>query len=63
MFHDFRSRLRRRELLLGTMVTLPTAATAEVLAGAGFDWLFLDAEHGALENADILDILRAVDRG
>jgi 2-dehydro-3-deoxyglucarate aldolase len=62
MFQDFRSRLRRRDLLLGTMVTLPTAATAEVLAGAGFDWLFLDAEHGALENVDILDILRAVDR-
>jgi 2-keto-3-deoxy-L-rhamnonate aldolase RhmA len=62
MFHDFRIRLRRRDLLLGTMVTLPTAATAEILAGAGFDWLFVDAEHGALENADVLDILRAVDR-
>ncbi len=62
MLHDFRARVRRRELLLGTMVTLPTPATAEVLAGAGFDWLFIDAEHGALENSAILDVLRAVDR-
>lgn len=62
MPHDFRARVKRRDLLLGTMITLPTAATAEILAGAGFDWLFIDAEHGALENSAILDILRAVDR-
>ena len=62
MLHDFRTRVRRRDLLLGTMVTLPGAATAEVLAGAGFDWLFVDAEHGGLESSHILDILRAVDR-
>jgi 4-hydroxy-2-oxoheptanedioate aldolase len=62
MLHDFRARVRRRDLLLGTMVTLPTAATAEVLAAAGFDWLFVDAEHGALGSAEILDVLRAVDR-
>jgi 2-dehydro-3-deoxyglucarate aldolase len=60
--HDFRARLRRRERLLGTMVTLPCAAAAEVLAAAGYDWLFLDAEHGALETRELAGILRAVDR-
>jgi 2-dehydro-3-deoxyglucarate aldolase len=61
MNHDFRARLRDRQLLLGTMVTLPTAATAEILAGLGFDWLFVDAEHGPLETREVLSILRAVD--
>jgi 2-dehydro-3-deoxyglucarate aldolase len=61
MFHDFRARLRAREPLLGTMMTLPASAVAEVLAGVGFDWLFLDAEHGAIDAADVLDIVRAVD--
>jgi 2-keto-3-deoxy-L-rhamnonate aldolase RhmA len=42
------------------MVTLPTASTAEILAEAGFDWLFIDGEHGALETSDILGILQAV---
>jgi 2-keto-3-deoxy-L-rhamnonate aldolase RhmA len=60
MTTDFRSRLKRRELLLGTMVTLPTASTAEILADAGFDWLFIDGEHGPLEVSDILGILQAV---
>jgi 2-keto-3-deoxy-L-rhamnonate aldolase RhmA len=62
MAHDFRSRLRRGDTLLGTMVTLPTAATAELLAGLGFDWLFVDAEHGALETRELLEILQAVSR-
>ncbi len=57
---NFRTRLTAGETLVGTMVTLPVAATAEILADAGFDWLFVDAEHGPLETRDILGILQAV---
>ena len=60
MSDNFRQRLKGGETLLGTMVTLPTAATAEILADIGFDWLFLDAEHGSLEYSDIQGILQAV---
>lgn len=60
MSHGFRSRLRGGELLLGTMVTLRDAAVAEVLAEIGFDWLFIDGEHGPLETGDLLSVLRAV---
>lgn len=56
----FRTRLTRGETLLGTMVTLPSAAVAEILADAGFDWLFIDGEHGPLETHDILAMLQAV---
>ena len=59
MGSDFRSRLKRRETLLGTMVTLPSTASAEILAGLGFDWLFIDAEHGPLETREIAAILQA----
>ncbi|HAY81866.1 MAG TPA: 2,4-dihydroxyhept-2-ene-1,7-dioic acid aldolase [Planctomycetaceae bacterium] len=58
---NFRARLRAHEKLLGTMVTLPSLATAEILADAGFDWLFIDGEHGPLETPEILGILQAVD--
>lgn len=60
MHKSFRKDLKARKLLLGTMVTLPTAATAEILAGLGFDWLFVDGEHGPLETAEILSILQTV---
>jgi 2-dehydro-3-deoxyglucarate aldolase len=57
---SFRSRLRDRELLLGTMVTLDTPAPAEIFTELGFDWLFVDGEHGPLETRELLAILRAV---
>ncbi len=60
MTDSFRSRLLRGDTLIGAMVTLPTSATAEILADAGFDWLFIDGEHGPLETGDILAILQAV---
>ena len=61
MSHNFRSRLRNGERLYGTMVTLPTPASAEILADVGFDWLFVDGEHGPLSTVEILSILQAVD--
>lgn len=60
MTRSFRSRLREGETLLGTMVTLPNAAVAEILADVGFDWLFVDGEHGPLTIHDIEGILQAV---
>ena len=60
MTQEFRARLQRREKLLGTMVTLASAASAEVLAALGFDWLFIDGEHGPLETRELSEILQAV---
>lgn len=60
MKQDFRARLARGEKLYGTMVTMPTAASAEILASLGFDWLFVDGEHGPLELAELMAILQTV---
>ncbi|MCA9072173.1 MAG: 2,4-dihydroxyhept-2-ene-1,7-dioic acid aldolase, partial [Planctomycetaceae bacterium] len=60
MHKSFRQDLRDHKLLLGTMVTLPTPATAELLADLGFDWLFIDGEHGPLDTAEILALLQTV---
>lgn len=57
---NFRQRIADGEQLLGTMVTLPDPAVAEILAGVGFDWLFIDCEHGPLGIPEVLRILQAV---
>lgn len=45
----FAGRLRARERLVGTIVTLAAPEVAEVLSAAGFDWLFVDTEHAPLD--------------
>jgi 2-keto-3-deoxy-L-rhamnonate aldolase RhmA len=55
----FRQRLRNREPLLGTLISLPSPEIAELLSEAGFDWLFVDMEHGLLDFASVQHIVQA----
>ncbi|WP_257306442.1 HpcH/HpaI aldolase family protein [Geothrix campi] len=48
----FRDRLRAGERLLGTLVQIPRPEVSLRLAGQGFDWLFLDGEHGGFGPAE-----------
>lgn len=59
MTHDFRARLLRGDLLIGTMITLTSPEVAEIMAEVGFDWLFLDAEHSVFEAREIQLMLQA----
>ncbi|HTT08931.1 MAG TPA: aldolase/citrate lyase family protein [Gammaproteobacteria bacterium] len=56
----FRQRLRAGEQLFGTLVSLHSADVAELLSKAGFDWLFIDTEHGAFDPAQAQALLQAV---
>lgn len=62
MSNSFRDRLKQHDLIAGTLVTLPCPSVAEILADSGFDWLFLDMEHGPLDVHVVQSILQAVDR-
>jgi len=55
----FRQRLRKHQLLIGTIVTLDAPPVTELLATAGFDWLFIDGEHAPLDFARIQVLLQA----
>ena len=59
---NFRERLHAGETLFGSLLNMPSASVAEVLAAAGFDWLFIDTEHGPIGTSALLSILQAVDR-
>jgi 2-dehydro-3-deoxyglucarate aldolase len=62
MIRHFRARLLDRERLVGTIVTLPAPEVSELLAGLGFDWLFVDAEHSPLGMAEAQVLLQAAGR-
>ncbi len=59
MNESFKKKLSRGDLLLGTIVTLPSVETAEILCSCGFDWLFIDLEHSALSIRESQAILQA----
>lgn len=56
---NFRQRLLAKEMLIGTLVSIPSAEIVELLSLSGFDWLFLDAEHGAYGPTEIVSMLQA----
>ena len=56
---SFLERLRNGDLLLGTILTLPSPEIAELLSRAGFDWFFIDMEHTSLNVKDVQRILQA----
>lgn len=56
---SFAERLRHGDPLIGTLVSLRCAEVTELLAGCGFDWLFIDAEHGPFDPGDALPLLQA----
>lgn len=56
---NFRKRLLRGDLLTGTIITLSCPPIAELLSRSGFDWLFIDGEHGSLSAGDMQLLLMA----
>ena len=58
--NSFGARLKSRQSLIGTIVTLSDPHVAEILYSSGFDWLFLDGEHAPLGAIHIQRILQAV---
>jgi 2-keto-3-deoxy-L-rhamnonate aldolase RhmA len=56
-----RTRVQRGEALLGMFINLGSPMAAELCGRAGYDWLLLDLEHGALTEAGLLGMLQAVD--
>jgi len=55
----FREQMKNGEQLLGTLLSLPSPEVAEICAKAGFDWLFIDMEHGTLDFADVQHMIQA----
>ena len=45
---------------LGCFLGLESSSVAEMLGHAGFEWLMIEAEHNALDMAQVQDMIRAV---
>ena len=57
--NPFKHSIHTGEKQIGLWSTLSTPITAEILAGAGYDWLLFDSEHSPVDVPRLVDILRA----
>ncbi|MEZ5823786.1 MAG: aldolase/citrate lyase family protein [Geminicoccaceae bacterium] len=59
--NSLKKRVKAGDRLYGAWLGLPSAATAELMAHAGYDFLILDNEHGAASLETAVDVMRACD--
>ncbi|MEQ8397868.1 aldolase/citrate lyase family protein [Thalassobaculum sp.] len=43
----------------GVLITMPSVNMAQILAGAGFDYLFIDLEHGSIDASSVYNLITA----
>ncbi|OUS92832.1 HpcH/HpaI aldolase/citrate lyase family protein [Rhodococcus sp. NCIMB 12038] len=58
--NEFKRRLSGDQPLIGFWLTLGDTVSAEVCAGAGFDWVVIDGEHGPYDARSVLPVLQAM---
>ncbi len=63
MTTDFARRLRSRQVIIGYWVVSDNPPMTERIAGAGYDYLCLDLQHGFMDTAGALRSLTAIDAG
>jgi 4-hydroxy-2-oxoheptanedioate aldolase len=56
-----RDKLYRGETSVGAWLNLGSPTAAEVMAGAGYDWLAVDAEHGQWDPQTMANAFRAIE--
>jgi 4-hydroxy-2-oxoheptanedioate aldolase len=56
-----KEKLEAGEAVLGAMINIPEPALVEICGFAGYDFVFIDGEHGAIEVGAVLAMVRAAD--
>ena len=51
VLNPLKARLDAGQAGIGVLVSMPSVPTVQILATAGFDWLFIDMEHGPIDVA------------
>lgn len=53
----------RGEAALGTFLVIPSIRSAEVIGRAGYDWVVIEQQHGAVAQEGLLPLLHALELG
>lgn len=60
---DIRAKLRMGGNSIGSWIQIPHPSVAEIMGRAGYDWVAVDMEHGAVAVHQLPDLFRALELG
>ena len=55
-----KDKLKKREITIGTWITLGHSAIAEILSNCPFDWLVIDMEHSVIELSQVQQMIQVI---
>ncbi len=58
---DLKNKLKKRELTIGSWITIGHTVVAEIMARAGYDWLTVDMEHSAIALDIAQELIRVIE--
>jgi len=61
--HSIREKLRSGTASVGSWIQIPHPSVAEIMGDAGYDWVAVDMEHGAVAVHQLPDLFRALELG
>jgi 2-dehydro-3-deoxyglucarate aldolase len=59
---SIKKKLRSGSVSAGAWISMAHVSIAEIVAGAGFDWVVVDTEHTAMDVSEVLPLLIAIER-
>lgn len=57
---NLKNKLKKREITIGTWITLGSSAVAEILSSCPFDWLVVDMEHSVIELSQTQKMIQVI---
>lgn len=60
---DIRNKLSSGAYSIGSWMQIPSTSVAEIMGQAGYDWVAVDLEHGAVSHHQLPDLFRALELG
>lgn len=55
-------KIKKKEITIGSWITLAHPAIAEIMASEGFDWLVIDLEHSVISLREAEELIRVIER-
>lgn len=58
---SLKTKLKAKELTIGSWISFGFTQTCEIMAKAGFDWLVIDMEHTAIDHNQCLNLIQVIE--